>query len=119
MEDEPDHPILSRPWTYHLERIDWRPSPTIAETWIDLTFCKGDERRRLRFIAPTAVEIEKDFRGQCSGLAIRDIRSRGWDGIRIEVVNFEQDPGITFFAADVVDLDDAEAAERRAHDSSS
>jgi hypothetical protein len=108
MDVDPQHPIISKPWTYELERIDWRPSPAVAESYIDLTFRQGDERRRLRFLSPTEVKIDQGFCGQCSGLAIHDIRRRGWDRVRIEVVNFEQDPGITFFAADVVDLDQSE-----------
>ena len=108
MDAEPQHPILSKPWTYELERVDWRPSPATAETYIDLTFRKGNQRRRLRFLSPTEVEVGKGFCGQCFGLAIHDIRSRGWDGLRIEVVNFEQGPGITFFAAEVIDLDEME-----------
>jgi len=102
---EPQHPIISEPWTYELERIDWRSSRVIADSYIDLTFRRADERRRLRFLSPTQVKVDEGFCGQCLGLAIHDIRSRGWDRVRIEVVNFEQDPGITFFAADVVDLD--------------
>jgi len=105
---EPEHPILAEPWTYELERIDWRPTPAIAESFLDLTFRRGTERRRLRFLSPTQVKVDQGFCGQCCGLAIHDIRSRGWDGVRIEVVNFEASPGITFFAADVVDLDQSE-----------
>jgi hypothetical protein len=79
-----------------------------AKTFVDLTFRKGDEVRRLRFLSPSNVQVDAGFCGQCSGLAIHDIRSRGWDRITVEVRNFEQDPGITFLAASVVDLDAAE-----------
>jgi hypothetical protein len=105
MDDEPNHPIIDEPWTYEIERIDWRPSPVTADSVIDLTFRKGEARRRLRFLSPTSVKVDEGFCGQCFGLAIRDIRGRGWDRVRIEVVNFEQDAGITFYAAAVVDLD--------------
>ena len=108
MEAEPLHPILPQSWTYELVRVDWLPSPRIRDTHIDLTFHKEGRFRRLRFVSPSCVQVDRGFCGQCSGLAIHDIRSRGWDGIGIAVVNFEQDPGITFFAADVVDLGDAE-----------
>jgi hypothetical protein len=109
---EPQHPILVEPWTYELERIDWRPSPAIAESFLDLTFRRGSERRRLRFLSPTQVKVDQGFCGQSYGLAIHDIRRRGWDGVRIEVVNFEAAPGITFFAADVVDLDQSEGVQQ-------
>jgi len=108
-DDEPVHPILPAPWTYQLERIDWWPSPLTAETFIDLTFRKDDEVRRLRFLSPTRVCVDEGFCGQCHGLAIHDIRSRGWDRIAVEVLNFENAPGITFLAASVVDLDVAES----------
>ena len=75
---------------------------------IDLTLRKGDEVRRLRFLSPSQVCIDAGFCGQCSGLAIHDIRSRGWDRITVEVRNVEQNPGITFLAASVVDLDAVE-----------
>ena len=108
--EEPDHPILPRPWTYDLVQVDWRSTPAIAEGWLDLKFQKGAEQRRLRFLAPTEVQVDRGFMGQPTGLRIVDIRSRGWDRVGIEVLNFEQDPGITFFAADVVDLDEVEDA---------
>jgi hypothetical protein len=108
---EPQHPILVEPWTYELERIDWRPSPAIAESFLDLTFRRGSERRRLRFLSPTQVKVDQGFCGQSYGLAIHDIRRRGWDGVRIEVVNFESAPGITFYAADVVDLDQSDSVD--------
>jgi hypothetical protein len=105
---EPEHDILPRAWTYDLVRIDWRSTPAIAEGWIDLTFQKGGEQRRLRFLAPTEVQVDRGFMGQPTGLRIVDIRSRGWDSVGVEVINFEQDPGITFFAPDIVDLDEVE-----------
>ena len=105
MPREPFHPVLPQPWTFDLVRIDWRPSPHVTETWLDLTFRRGNEQRRLRFLAPTEVRIEAGFQGQCAGLAILDIRCRGWDRCHVQVVNLEQAPGITFYAADVADLD--------------
>ena len=107
-DEEPSHPLLQKPWTYDLVRIDWRPSPAIQETCIDLTFRKESVVRRLRFAAPSCVKIDEGFYGQCSGLEIFDIRARGWADIQIQVANFEQDPGITFFAESVVDLDHTE-----------
>ena len=104
MISEPNHPILEDVWAYNLIRIDWRPSPSPQETFIDLTFEKGGKARTLRFLSPSCVQVDEGFCGQCSGLSIRDIRCRGWDDIRVAVVNAEIDPGITFLAADVFDL---------------
>ncbi|MCK5944792.1 MAG: hypothetical protein KAI24_22580 [Planctomycetes bacterium] len=100
-----EHSILPGAFRYDLERIDWHPRFTLGEGFIDLVFRRGDERRRLRFMDPSQVQIDQGFNGQCSGMVINDISRRGWEGVRIEVVNFEQDPGITFYASGVVDLD--------------
>ncbi len=56
------------------------------------------KRRRLRFEQVSNLEIEKDFSGCLSGMIIVDIKSRQWGGSRVEVQNFEQDPGVTFLA---------------------
>jgi hypothetical protein len=57
-DDEPMNPILPRPWTYDLERIDWWPTPLTEETFIDLTFRKGDE------VATPAVLVTNQCAGQ-------------------------------------------------------
>lgn len=103
-----EHSILPEAFRYDLERIDWHPSFVPGQCFIDLTFRNDDERRRLRFLDPSQVEVDRGFMGQASGMVIYDISGRGWEGIKIEVANFESDPNITFYASDVVDLDQTE-----------
>ena len=54
--------------------------------------------RDLRFNQPSNLKIDEGFWDGLSGMAIVDISSRQWANAKIEVVNFEQDPGITFIA---------------------
>jgi hypothetical protein len=81
--DDPKHEILPEAHTYDLVRFDWHPT-----------------------LEPTQVRVAAGFTGQCGGMVILDIRGRGWDAAKIEVINIEQDPGISFYAIDVVDLDE-------------
>lgn len=75
--------------------------------FLDMTLRRGQVIRRLRFIRPKSLQIEKNFQYHGSGMMIMDIRHRQWEDVAVEVVNFEQDPGITLLAADVIDLDTA------------
>lgn len=104
--DDPKHEILPEAHTYDLVRFDWHPTPEVAKGYLDLTFRRGTDVRRLRFVEPTQVRVAAGFTGQCGGMVILDIRGRGWDAAKIEVINIEQDPGISFYAIDVVDLDE-------------
>ncbi len=59
----------------------------------------GGEKRHLRFAGASNLRIDEGFTGSLSGMEIVDISSRQWDLARIQVRNFERDPGITFLAA--------------------
>lgn len=98
------HPILKSPHTYDLVRIDWKLGPFGEETFMDLTFKKDRVTRILRFSSPSKVKVDEGYNGQGSGLEILDISRRGWDRKNIMVNNFENSAGITFYAADVMDL---------------
>jgi hypothetical protein len=109
-EDE-RHPILRCAWAYDIVHMDWHLlGDAPGKSHLDLTFVNGGEIRRLRFLSPRDLKIDEGFCGVCSGLEILDISRRQWDNTKVEVINFEQHPGITFIAADVVDLDREEAA---------
>lgn len=54
--------------------------------------------RLLRFSQVSNLRIDQSFSGSLSGMIVVDISSRQWGNARIEVQNFEQDPGITFLA---------------------
>lgn len=69
------------------------------ENYIELIADAPGRKRHLRFKAPRNLHIEEGFNGNLSGMAVMDISARGWDSTNIEVLNFEQDPGITFLAA--------------------
>lgn len=71
------------------------------EDYIEFIADAPGRKRHLRFKAPRNLHIEEGFNGNLSGMAVMDISARGWDSTSIEVINFEQDPGITFLAANV------------------
>jgi hypothetical protein len=54
--------------------------------------------RHLRFDQISNLRIDSEFSGCLSGMIVIDISSRQWSNAKIEVANFEQDPGITFLA---------------------
>ena len=58
------------------------------EPFLDLTLTKDSETIRLRFSHPTGLRINEGFPTQL-GLFISDISSNGWEGISIEVGDFE------------------------------
>ncbi len=69
------------------------------ESYIKITATDSNKNKRvLLFKQPSNLVIEKDFNICLSGMVIVDISSRQWGHSRIEVQNFEQDPGITFLA---------------------
>ena len=77
---------------YHIDWSCWKDS------YIELSAIKDDQRRHLRFNGVSNLQIEEGFSGSLSGMIVVDIADRHWDVARIEVRNFEQDPGITFLA---------------------
>ena len=110
MIEEPLHPLIADPWTYDLIALDWRLDPRDDRNdTLDLTLRRDGAQRRLRFIRPHNIKIDRRFHGSLSGFTIVDIRSRQWDDMKVEVKNNEQDPGITFVAADLIDLDQVDA----------
>ena len=78
---------------YHLDWQSWKDS------YIELIVQGKGEKRHLRFTGVANLRIEEGFGGNLSGMEIVDISDRQWESARIEVRNFEQDPGITFLAA--------------------
>ncbi len=62
--------------------------------------------RKVRFEQVSNLKIDQEFSGSLSGMVIVDISSRQWSNARIEVQNFEQDPGVTFLAQSMEVLHD-------------
>jgi hypothetical protein len=110
MNEEPFHPVISEPWTYDLVGMHWKLDPKDdRKDTLDLTLRKDGVVRRLRFLQPHNIKIDQSFHGNLGGFTILDVTSRQWDGINVEVKNYEQDPGLTFVAADVIELGDSDA----------
>jgi hypothetical protein len=104
---EPDHSIIENPWQYQIIEFHYHVEPDNGEgSFIDLYLKKDDVVRRLRFLKPQNLQIEKGFPYPTGGLCILDIRSRQLDGLGVEVADFENSNGaITFHAWNVIDLD--------------
>ena len=101
-----NHSIIDKPWQYKIISFHYEcSSENPLEHYIELVMKKGDDIRKLKFLAPRQLEIGKDFPMPTGGIReILDIRDRGWENINIEVSDFECSNGaITFFAKDVID----------------
>ncbi len=59
---------------------------------------RDGKARQLRFNHPTNLKIEEGFDVCLTGMEVIDISSRQWANAKIEVINYEQDPRITFLA---------------------
>lgn len=68
------------------------------ETFIEMIALGSGCTRHLRFAQPRRLKVDEGFEGCLSGMVVRDISSRQWGGIAVEVGNLEQDPGLTFIA---------------------
>jgi len=98
--EHPDHPILTAPWTYEVVGLRYNGTPCGADDHIlELTLTKESETVRLRFLQPGGLRINEGFPTQL-GLFISDISSKGWEGIAIEVGDFENQT-IHFYAKSV------------------
>jgi hypothetical protein len=104
-----DEPILLSGFTntdlidirYHLDPEDF------SNSFIELTAqTRTGEKRSLKFGQVSNLKIDSGFCGSLSGMVIVDIKSRQWGHSKIEVQNFEQDPGVTFLAASMEILED-------------
>ncbi|WP_431095324.1 hypothetical protein [Polaromonas aquatica] len=85
---------------YHIDWQSWKGS------YIELTAQGQGRKRHLRFSGVSNLRIDEGFNGSLSGMEIVDISDRQWDSARIEVRNFEQDPGVTFLAATMETVSD-------------
>jgi hypothetical protein len=105
--DSPDHPIIDRPHEYEIVRFDFHNDPRDGRnSYLDMTLQKETVVRRLRFFRPRRLVVEDGFPAHTHGMMILDIRERQLDDLRVEVADFEASHGrVTFFAADVIDLD--------------
>ncbi len=108
MKQDSQHPIIERPFEYSIVAFYFeRDFEDGRESYFDLTLRKGNVTRRLRFLAPSNIRIGDVWNN--SGMVILDISARQWDGLSVEIANFENAEGsIELCARDVIDLDEEE-----------
>ena len=103
------HPILPDAWRYEIVALALVLAPEDgSEPYLDLELRPREgiagPRRRLRFLSPQELEIERG--GPVSGgLTILDVSARRLDRIGVRVDDFEAAPGsLRFWARAVEDL---------------
>jgi hypothetical protein len=81
------HPILDRPWSWEISRVEWLAEDEDASSYLDVTFTRDGHSRKLRFIEPQNVTLEFDGQHsiQCGEMVILDIRDRQLDGLTVQV----------------------------------
>ena len=98
-----DHPILERAFEYEIIGFNFQKDlKNEIESYIDIALQKGEVIRRLRFLSPINIKVEKNF-AMTWGFCILD----GSDKFlyhKVEVCDFEND-SISFRARKVIDLD--------------
>ena len=101
---DPDHAIIEMPFRFAVVGFNFQ-RPRDAESYIDLTLRRDEEKRRLRFFSPQRIELEEGFRN-CPELEIKDLSGNQLDGLDVRVGDFEASFGaMRFWARDVIDLD--------------
>jgi hypothetical protein len=73
-----------------------------SNSYIELSVrSRAGLNRNLRFNQVSNLQIDSGFSGCLNGMVIIDISSRQWGRARVEVRNFEQDPGVSFLAQEM------------------
>jgi hypothetical protein len=108
IEQDKAHPIIHAPHEYEIIDFNYHHDPyEYSKSYIDLTLQKDEVVRRLRFLEPKDLMIEKGFPSPTRGMAILDVSHHQLDRINIRVADFEASHGeVTFWAFDVIDLDE-------------
>jgi len=89
---------------YHIDDSSWE------NNFIEIIATDSSKIRHLKFYRPYKLLIEEGFSGCLAGMEVIDISERQWFYAQIEVRNFEQDPGITFFAKNMEIIGDETVA---------
>jgi len=75
-------------------------------SYIDLFLKKDDITRKLRFMNPTQFTAELGFPHPTGGMEIIDISENHWEGINVQVRDFEANNGsYSFYAKSIIDLE--------------
>lgn len=103
--EDPDHPIIFKPWTYRIISLLFeKSSPQREESIVELLLQREQEVRRLRFLGVEDIHIDSGF-PDGGGLFISDVSARNLDGLSVRVGDFESSGGgIWFWARDVVEI---------------
>jgi hypothetical protein len=104
---DPEHPIVERPFEYDIVMLCYHNNvEDPRNSYLDMTLRRGTASRRLRFLQPRDLQIEKGFPLPTRGMCILDVRHRQLEDISVRVADFEASPGsVTFWAREVKDLD--------------
>ncbi len=96
------HPVLPEAWKYRVVGLnaDFPMESQLASS-IVLTLVREDSQVILRFDGIQELEIDAGFPYLVTGLQVLDVAYLQWDGIKIRVESFEQDPAIRFWARSV------------------
>jgi hypothetical protein len=84
---------------FHIEHLASEDLSGTCVSFVLVHDRKDPEGARFVFTKVGGLKIQDTF--QVSGLAVRDVRSRGWEGYRFEVYDYEN-AAFTFFCWDIV-----------------
>ena len=57
---DPGHPIIDKPFQYQIVEFCYHHDPDdVGNSYVDMTLRRGDTLRRLRFLGPQELEIER------------------------------------------------------------
>lgn len=100
------HKIIEHPHTYRIIKFCYNSEANnYIEHYIDIWFQKDTIIRKLRFIAPINLEIEKWFPKPTWWLEILDIKDSQLQDITVQVRDFESEHwAINFYSKDVIDI---------------
>src|SRR5262249_45212977 len=82
------HSILDRPWDWEIARLEWSAADETNASYLDVTFRRDGESRKLRFTEPQNVSLTFDDGHNsihCGEMVVLDIRDRQLDGLNVQV----------------------------------
>ena len=101
-----DHPIIQKPFEFDIIGFNLDCSSfDESEHSLTITFRKNEIIKKLKFIEPKEISIEKGFPTPTRGLVIWDISNQQLEDINIQVADIEASHGaLNFYAKDVIEI---------------